>query len=225
VTVNLVILAEGATEGAFIREVLAPALLLRGVFVEARLIRTSKAGRGGGVNLDRVRSNLRAMLLQRGDIYVSTLLDLYALGPTFPDFVRSKHLGPAERAAHIESRLADDIVSRFACRPDRFIPHVQPYEFEALLFSDVSRFHESEPEWRRYHGDLKRIRDASQTPEHINDSPLTAPFKRLEKLLRPAYKKVKHGSDLASRIGLDAIRAACPHFRSWFDKLANLQPL
>ena len=40
-----------------------------------------------------------------------------------------------------------DIVSKVGCRPDQFLPYIQPYEFEALLFSDVHALPLVEPTW------------------------------------------------------------------------------
>jgi hypothetical protein len=222
---HLVILGEGQTEEVFVRDVLAPELATRGIFVHAQTIKTSKTGRGGALNLDRVRLNLRAILGQRGDTYVSTLFDLYGLGPTFPEFDETRQQAPGSRAERIERRLKDDIVACTGCRSERFIPHVQPHEFEALLFSEVRHISEAHPQWAHYQGDLERIRAGYVTPEHINDSPFTAPSRRLMNLLKPSYKKTTHGPVIAKRIGLMSIRAACPHFGQWFDKLTALQPL
>jgi hypothetical protein len=223
--VNLVILGEGQTEEAFVREVLAPELAAQGIYVRAQAVKTSKTGRGGALNLERVRRNLRDILRQRSDTYVSTLFDLYGLGPTFADGAQSRQHPPASRAQRIERRLQDDIVAHTGFRRERFIPHVQPHEFEALLFSDVRHLSAGRPEWAQYRVELERIRTAYATPEHINDSPATAPSRRLMNLLKPSYKKTTHGPVIARRIGLTAIRAACPHFGQWFDKLTALQPL
>jgi predicted RNA-binding Zn-ribbon protein involved in translation (DUF1610 family) len=40
-------------------------------------------------------------------------------------------------------------VAAAGCQPGRFIPYIQPYEFEALLFSDVPTLTRVEPGWRR----------------------------------------------------------------------------
>jgi recombinational DNA repair ATPase RecF len=58
---------------------------------------------------------------------------------------------------------------------------------------------------------LIAARAAVDNPEGINDSPQTAPSKRLEQL-RPHYRKTFHGPKAAARIGLDKIREQCPHF-------------
>jgi hypothetical protein len=62
------------------------------------------------------------------------------------------------------------------------------------------------------------IRETVPTPEDINERPESAPSKQIEALF-PAYKKTLHGPMAAARIGLDRIRAECPHFSSWIDHL------
>lgn len=207
--VNLIILGEGQTEEAFVRDVLAPELVVHNVFAEAYLLETSKTGRGGGVTLDRACKRLEKILKQRHDTYVTTMFDLYGLGPTFPGFTESRGMNPQTRAAQIEDLFINEVMARIGCRRDRFIPHIQPYEFEGLLFSDIRRFGELEAGWTAHETALKEVRNRFETPEHINDSPHTAPSKRLKSLLKPKYDKVLHGPALAGRIGLRTIRAAC----------------
>jgi len=102
----------------------------------------------------------------------------------------------------------------------RFLPFVVIHEFEGLLFSDCARFARGvgHPELLPR---LQKIREAFETPEQINDSPTTAPSKRVEGLI-PGYQKPLQGNLAALEVGLDAIRAECPHFRSWLEALEQL---
>lgn len=69
---------------------------------------------------------------------------------------------------------------------------------------------------------LQSIRQAVQSPEEINDSPMTAPSKRLERIFgRGIYSKPEHGPIIAQEIGLDAIRSQCPQFDTWVRHLEN----
>jgi hypothetical protein len=94
------------------------------------------------------------------------------------------------------------------------------HEFEGLLFSNCAAFADAmgridlAPR-------LQAIRDRFETPEQINDSPLTAPSKRVESLV-PNYVKPLHGNIAAIQIGLHDIRAACPHFSDWLSRLEAL---
>ena len=109
------------------------------------------------------------------------------------------------------------------CRPDRFLPHIQPYEFEALLFSDTSHFAREQPEWEQGADELAEARRGAASPEHINDGPDTHPSARLDRLA--GYQKVRHGTALTQRIGLDRIREECRHFAGWVSRLESLPAL
>jgi hypothetical protein len=68
---------------------------------------------------------------------------------------------------------------------------------------------------------LQAIRDQFSSPEEINDSPQTAPSKRVQTLI-PRYQKPFHGILAVLEIGLDKIRTACPHFQGWLTRLEKL---
>lgn len=223
--VEIVIVAEGQSEETFVRTVLAPLLAGNDVFATARCVRTSATQAGGALSRERVRRFLRNTLMERDDTYVTTLFDLYALDSEMPGVAESgKFQEPANKAAYIEQRMHADIVAAAGCRPERFFPHVQPHEFEALFFSDVQALCGLEPEWRDAASGLQAVRDQYENPEWINSSPQTAPSKRLS-ILTPKFRKVRHGSLAASHIGLDRIRAECPHFAAWVERLLALRPL
>ena len=59
------------------------------------------------------------------------------------------------------------------------------------------------------------------TPEDINDSPTTAPSKRIKRLI-PSYRKRLDGPPLAAEIGLNGIRSECPRFDAWLHRLESL---
>ena len=70
------------------------------------------------------------------------------------------------------------------------------------------------------------IRNEFKTPEHINDSRLTAPSIRIKQII-PSYdkKKTTYGVTIAEDIGLQKIREQCPHFNDWIKQLENLAAL
>ena len=94
------------------------------------------------------------------------------------------------------------------------------HEFEALLFSDCERFRRGigRPDLA---ASFQGIRDDFASPEEIDDSPETAPSKRVESLV-PRYEKPLLGTLAALEIGLDVMRRECPHFGAW---LAHLEEL
>ena len=65
------------------------------------------------------------------------------------------------------------------------------------------------------------IRDQFASPEEIDDSPETAPSKRVASLVA-GYQKPLLGIRAALEIGLDAMRRECPHFATWLSRLEAL---
>lgn len=220
---TVIVFVEGQTEEGFIKEVVVPALYHREVYLEPRLLNTSSKGKGGAVSFQRLKFNTRNTLRQRSDTYLTTFLDLYGLDNDFPQFSEiSKIHSPQDKAKHLETALQQHMVSEFDIREERFFPHIQPYEYEGLLFSDVEELTQTEPEWHKYQNELASIRAGFTSPEHINNSYDTAPSKRLEKTLTPKYRKVRHGPIIAKKITLATIENECQHFKSWLDTLRAL---
>jgi len=223
--IEVIVIGEGQTEETFVRDVLAPAFGAHDIFLHARLISTSKRGRGGALSGDRVLSFLRKTLRERGDTYVTTLFDLYGLRPDFPGISQVAAGGdPIAHCEAIEAAFAAMVVADSGCRADRFLAYIQPYEFEALLFADVSQFAALQSEWSRFVPALQAARDGADSPEHINDGPQTHPSARLEQVLKPRYDKPLHGSRLAERIGIGRMRSECQHFDAWLARIEALPP-
>ena len=218
------VVCEGQTEETFVRDVLWSAFERRGLNLIGQTIETSVGHKGGALRYERVRRHLRNVLRQRGEHYVTTLFDLYRLDATFPGLDEARQQNALERRIQVLGEaIHADIVSAAGCRPDRFIPHVQPYEFEALLFSDVTAVTRSEATWRPKKPVLQSVRDAVSSPEHINDRPGNNPAAHLDRELRnPKFKKTLHGPRIAAAIGLAKIEAECPIFGSWLNCLRQL---
>lgn len=222
---HVVVVGEGQTEETFVGSVLAPVLGEREVFLFPRLIPTSKHGRGGALSGGRVVPYLAKTLRERADTFVTTFFDLYALPSDFPGVEPGRTVpDPLQRTAVVERELERAVLSQVECRPERFIAHIQPYEFEALLFSDTERLVGRDPGWRAFAGPLRQARESAASPEHINDGPDTHPSKRLA-VLRPAYQKTLDGPAVLEAIGLDRIRHECRHFGAWLSRVEALRPL
>lgn len=220
---EVLVIVEGQTEERFIKQLIAPALHSMQIFVKPLLLRTSKENRGGSISFDRLRFHARNTLRQHQNAVISTFLDLYALDTSFPDFdLAQKKNILSEKVGCLNNALHQAIVSQAQCRSERFIAHIQPHEFEGLLFSDPVALTQVEPSWMRYSEDLVGIRTQYDSPEHINNGYETAPSRRLEKILRPGYKKTRHGPLAAQKVTLEVMERECFHFRSWMSRLRNL---
>jgi hypothetical protein len=122
----------------------------------------------------------------------------------------------------VEEALRDDLAHEMGTDFDitRFLPFVVVHEFEGLLFSDCAAFARGicrpdlEPRF-------SQIREDFATPEDIDESPATAPSRRVEDLV-PGYDKPLFGSLAILEIGLDRIRGECPHFDGWLHQLESL---
>lgn len=221
--VEVIVFAEGLTEEQFIKRLVAPALRHLQVFVKPQMLNTSHDARGGAVNFDRLKFNARNTLRQKPDAVLTTFLDLYALDTSFPGYAQAKAMPDLDRRVnHLNTALAHALRAYVGCRPERFIAHIQPYEYEGLLFSDPQALAQTEPGWQGSFVKLALVRAAFPTPEHINDSYETKPSRRLEQLLQPGYKKTRHGPLAAERVGLAAMERECPHFRGWMESLRRL---
>ena len=223
---RLLIHVEGQTEETFVNEVLGPHLYGQGYTkIGARLMGNARQRdhRGGIRAWSTARGDIIRHLKEDAGCLVTTMVDYYGLpqsgGRAWPGREAAGLLPFAQKASTVESRLSVDICREMGegFNPDRFIPFVMMHEFEGLLFSDCERF--SLGIGRPDLADaLQAVRNEFASPEEINDSPITAPSKRLEQLVQ-AYEKPLLGTLAVLEIGLDAIRRECPHFREWLSSL------
>lgn len=218
------IVCEGQTEETFVRDVLAPAFYDLGLNLIPEMVETSPGHKGGALKYDRVKRHLRNTLRQNSAPVVTTLFDLYRLDSGFPGFDASqKQPGLQGRLDVLKQALHTDVVAEAGCQPGRFIPYIQPYEFEALLFSDVPTLTRVEPGWQAAGVVLAAARAAAESPEHINDRPETKPAAHLERELNnPSYRKRRHGPIAAQKIGLAKIEAECAFFAAWLAQIREL---
>ena len=225
---RLLIHVEGETEEAFVNEVLAGHLYACGYeLVSARLVGNARLRekRGGIRAWSTVRKDILNHLKENTGCLATTMVDYYGLPQTgekaWPGRAEAGRLPFAQKAACIERALFADVAQalggEFEAR--RFVPFVVMHEFEGLLFSDCNGFADGigRPQLAQ---PFHEIRQQFATPEEINDSPITAPSKRVEQLVE-GYEKPLLGTLAVLNIGLDTIRGECPHFRDWLARLEN----
>ncbi len=210
---RLLVHVEGQTEETFVNEVLSEHLILRGyTSVSARLVGNARQRerRGGIKAWSAVRDDIVRHLKSDLGCISTTMVDYYALPATgpkaWPGRAAANALPHAQKADAVESQIAHDIstVLEVPLPQLRFIPFVVMHEFEALLFSDCQAF-ASAVSRDDLKDALQEIRDQFGSPEEINDSPQTAPSKRIEKLI-PGYEKPLLGTLAALEIGLDRMQ-------------------
>lgn len=204
--IRVSISVEGDTEVEFVKRVLATHLRINGVEPIPHSL-------GGNVSTDRLVQRM-ALLFHSHDA-VTSLVDFYGF----------REKGSMNREV-LEQHILQEVNRRTNRSRDqsRAFPYVQQYEFEGLLFSDLNAFERAiqvlgvAPDTIER---LRSIREQFQTPEDINDNPLTAPSKRIRQLI-PRYDKKVHGPLIAAEAGLETIRAKCPLFDGWVTRLESL---
>lgn len=226
-SVDIYIVVEGQTEQTFVRDVLAPHMAHKEIYLHAALI--GKPGhKGGDIRFNRAKEDIGNFLKQRKDIYISTMFDYFRIDSKWPgraEVLRQIRNGATfsaiQKAEILETATHNEIVKTFSgCDSEkRFIPYIEMYEFEALLFSDADILAE------KTEIDVSRIRkiiEEYNNPEEINDDPVKTPGKRLESL-KSGYRKVAMGKMVSEAIGILSIRRQCPHFNDWLAKLEDLK--
>src|SRR5205807_9444158 len=129
-----------------------------------------------------------------------------------------RHL-PHERVLTLERTFAADVGD------ERFIPHIQLYEFETILLCDPSHFALVYEDSSAGIAALLAAVAAVTSPELVNDGETTAPSKRIISRF-PQYsgQKTAVGVELAHCVGFDRTRSLCAHFDHWLKTLESLGP-
>lgn len=213
---RIYIVVEGQTEQEFVRSVMAPYFLTKGLIsVTPILIRTSKTGRGGHVNALHLLKTINGLLAtMKNDVVVTSFVDFFRIPSNMPNFEHSMSLsGDSLRVESLEDALAKEV------NDPRFIPYIQLHEFEALLFSNNKGFED-------YFTNEQAVKTAEiisefANPEDINSSPQRAPSKRIL-ALEKRYDKVLQGNLIALDVGIEDMLSKCPRFSSWVSHLIEL---
>ncbi len=182
-------LVEGQTEERFVKDVLCPVFEPRGVFLFPTIL-TTKVVKSG----PNFKGGVTNYAKLRADLS-KLLLDTGAVVTTMIDYYGLPADTPGMRDRPVASARhrvlhVEAAIYKNVGAPPHFMPFLALHEFEALLFAD----------------------------HDINENRETAPSKRLKQVF-PSFKKTLHGPTAAKRIGLEAIRARCPHFDSWITRL------
>ena len=217
---------EGETEETFTNELLRPHLIAAGYHsVAARLLGNARlrVNRGGVRSWTTVKRDIINHLRQDEGAIATTMVDFYGLPSVgteaWPGRAAAAFAPHRQKPLMVEEAMRASIDAEMGSGFNRcrFVPFVVMHEFEGLLFSETTELAAmvGRPALA---APLRAIRDAFATPEEIDDSPQTAPSKRILSLV-PGYQKPLHGNLAALQIGLPRIRHECPHFHDWLTRL------
>jgi hypothetical protein len=221
---RLLLHVEGQTEETFVNELLGEHLVRSGYgIVSARLVGNPRMKRGGIRPWQGVKRDILRHLMEDRSAIAAIMVDFYGLPHDWPGRAEaSDEASTSRKAEFVEAALLADITEEMGYKFDarRFVPLVMMHEFEALLFSDPERFARAIGRTDLIQ-EFQAIRLRFECPEDINDSPVTAPSKRIENLF-PGYEKPLSGVIAALEIGLQTMRSECPHFNEWLEHLEIL---
>jgi hypothetical protein len=144
---------------------------------------------------------------------LTTLFDYYGFPSDAPGMA-TRPMGTAtDKVEHVEEAL------RATVGDHRFMPHLVQHELETWVFAAGEQLAglRDDPAVAEQ---IKRDCVEAGGPELVNDDPKNAPSKRLARYC-PGYVKTLEGPLAISDLGIDGLKAQCPHFAAWLDKLSS----
>jgi hypothetical protein len=222
--IEIIAIVEGKTEQLFINSVLTPYLAKKMIFMTATQI--SKPGqKGGNVEFRRLKDDLEIHLKQRKNTFVTTFIDYYGIREWPGVGQVPNQATPSQIADTINQATTlavNELFSEFNSK-FRFIPYIAVHEFESLLFSDSQILSST---LGIAEDKVLAVLTECGEPEAINNSPQTAPSKRLQQWsTNGKFPKTTMGIMIAQTIGINRIREKCPLFNDWLNRIESLIPL
>lgn len=210
------ILVEGQTEEVLVRDMVTPHLAHFGWWVTPIIVKTNRpAGgpsyRGGATSWKQIEREIRLLLRDSRVDLVTTMFDYYGLPSECPGMADRPAGGADTRVRHVESSITTEIGDR------RFLANLVLHESEAWVFAAAQQLGELFAD-DKLAAKLVRDVDNAGGPEEVNDDPNTAPSKRLRRYC-PEFVKTQDGPLAVVELGLDRLRAQCPHLNEWLEKL------
>lgn len=218
---KIFVVTEGQSETNFVKRVVAPYFADKCILIPNTVVtkvdhRKGKTYKGGVGNYEQIRSTLSktlANLSKDKDSYVTTMFDFYRLPLDVPGVLEAKKVVDLyEKVALIEREIREKekVDEKF------FFPYIALHEFEAMLFSDITKLEEV-----YFENDLtalKKCIEIQGNPELINDGSETSPSKRIIHCIK-SYDKANVGVDVLGRIGVEGIAEKCSHFSAWLRQI------
>jgi hypothetical protein len=231
---TIVVICEGKTEVQFVKAALCSYTKFSSRFIFHYVTLPTGEQKGGGSSKGGWRSSngyayalneIKKVLINfNDDCVVTTLFDLYGFPSDIPCYMEAQLYDPISKASKYEQQMRSDISSIVGFSAN-FHPYIQPYEFEALMFSNpeitARMIASTEQDAVQMRVKMEVIMESFPSPEHINGK--YAPSKRLEEII-PNFKKNKAGRAgyswmAAKEIGIPELRQKCSNFNEWIEMM------
>lgn len=214
---NVLIICEGKTERVFVTSLLSQYLPHIDFHpFELGQCAGNRCG-GGDIRYDRFKNDFAPVYRNPQYDLITTFFDYYGLGNGWPEVEDYEDM--RNKVEKLEEKTLECIKVDFPDLSDNlFIPFFILHEFEGLLFSDTEAMHTV---LRRPKVLFDNVIEECGEPELINNSPETAPSKRLINICGN-YRKVVKGNRVARVTTIEKMRQECPHFNDWLTKLESL---
>lgn len=216
---RLVILVEGDSEVKLMNRLIIPKLyeyitskrIITLWSIEVCKIITNRNlnKKDGNVNYEYLKNDIRRFTSQGVNV-ITTFFDFFRLPTSLPRYTTD-----GNAIEEVESAMHKDLKNSIPNLQD-FIPYIQKYEYEALLFSGMEGF-EYLIDDEESLSVLQSINDEYPNPEDINGGAETSPSKRLMKIFD--YHKVGDSEDIIVILGFEKIYDKCPRFAQWYNYL------
>lgn len=218
---KIFIVTEGQSETNFVKKVMAPYFADRCILIPNTVItktdnRHGRTYKGGVANYSQIRNTLSKTLAVSSkdkDAFVTTMFDFYRLPTDVPGVMDSEKIcDPYEKVELIERGIlnSEGYDAKF------FFPYIELHEFEAMLFTDITKLKEAYFEY-----DLTALEECikvQSNPELINNGEETAPSKRILNCI-DCFDKANVGVDVLGKMGIENIAEKCRHFSEWMNRI------
>jgi hypothetical protein len=226
--INIYVIVEGQCEENFVNNILKPYFFSKNIFLKPEQVITGKdkhgtVCKGGGNSYGLYKKHIQNRIkncTKQKNCYITTMIDFYGLPNDFPKSNDTSKKTTYDTIKLWEKTFFDDI------GVDNFIPYIQLYEFETLLYCDIDKICDEFFDLDIKNLKVKITKDIQQFDniELINNSIDTSPSKRLNKLTDGKYcnSKVASSTNILKKIDIKTMLQKCTHFKYWIEKLTIL---
>lgn len=224
---RICIIAEGPSEIQFLQAVVIPYLYAKNPQIENIWpVNSGGVGKTESIGYQKIKRTILAQMCSDNYAVYTTMFDYYRFPKkNIPGFEYKDTLEIYDKVYSREDAFRNAIINESKLDSFReeiiFKPFLMLHEYETLMFCDLNQLY-----YVRSGNESavkKLIREVAhiENIELINDSHLTAPSKRIARVIN-GYQKPSMGLSITKAIGIEPMLEKCRHFKEWIDWLCSL---